>query len=215
MEKLLNEEVSKQVTEYLAPMKNSVKMVLFTDGETCQTCKETKMLLSEVAALNDKITLEVKDIREEKALAADYGIEMTPSFVMLDQDNTYSGVKFNGIPAGHEINSFLSALMDMSGIDFGFDKAIGNRLDNLKRKVNIKVFITLSCPHCPGAVSNAHRLAMSHPMIEAEMVEAQTFGELSQKYNVSGVPKIIIDETHELVGNQPIEQYLKTLEALN
>jgi predicted DsbA family dithiol-disulfide isomerase len=55
---------------------------------------------------------------------------------------------------------------------------------------------------------------MSHPMIESEMVEAQTFGELSQKYNVSGVPKIIIDETHELVGNQPIEEYLKTLEAL-
>jgi len=214
MEKLLNEEVSKQVTEYLEPMKKAVKMVLFTDGEDCQTCKETKMLLTEVSALNNLITLEVKDIKNDADLAKEYGIEMSPSFVMLDENNTYHGVKFNGIPAGHEINSFLSALMDMSGIDFGFDKAIGNRLDNLKRKVNIKVFITLSCPHCPGAVSNAHRLAMSHPMIESEMVEAQTFGELSQKYNVSGVPKIIIDETHELVGNQPIEEYLKTLEAL-
>lgn len=214
MEKLLNEEVSKQVTEYLEPMKKAVKMVLFTDGEDCQTCKETKMLLTEVSALNDLITLEVKDLKNDADLAKEYGIKMSPSFVMLDENNAYHGVKFNGIPAGHEINSFLSALMDMSGIDFGFDKAIGNRLDNLKRKVNIKVFITLSCPHCPGAVSNAHRLAMSHPMIESEMVEAQTFGELSQKYNVSGVPKIIIDETHELVGNQPIEEYLKTLEAL-
>lgn len=215
MEKLLNEEVSKQVTEYLAPMQKSVKMVLFTDGDECQTCKETKMLLTEVSALNEKISLDIKDIKDNEDLASQYGIEMFPSFVILDEEGTYKGVKFNGIPAGHEINSFLSALMDMSGIDFGFDKAIGNRLDKLDRKVNIKVFITLSCPHCPGAVSNAHRLAMSHPMIESEMVEAQTFGELSQKYNVSGVPKIIIDDTHELVGNQPIEEYLKTLEALN
>jgi len=69
-------------------------------------------------------------------------------------------------------------------------------------------------PALPRRRSNAHRLAMSHPHIESEMIEAQTFGELSQKYNVSGVPKIVINDTHELVGNQPIQEYLKTIEAL-
>lgn len=214
MEKLLNEEVTKQVKEYLNPMQESVTMVLFTQEGACNTCQETRQLLSEVAALTDKLTLVEKDLNKDAALAEEYGVTMTPSFVMLDKDDTYKGVKFNGIPAGHEINSFLSALMDMSGIDFGLAKTIGTRLDKLDKPVNIKVFVTLSCPHCPGAVSNAHRLAMSHPHIESEMIEAQTFGELSQKFNVSGVPKIIINDEHELVGNQPIQEYLKTIEAL-
>ncbi len=214
MEKLLNEDVTKQVKEYLNPMKSNVKMVLFTQEDPCNTCQETKQLLSEVSELTDKLTLVEKDLNADASDAEKYGITLTPSFVMLDENDDYQGVKFNGIPAGHEINSFLSALMDMSGIDFGLADTIGSSLDNLETPVNIKVFVTLSCPHCPGAVSNAHRLAMSHPNIESEMIEAQTFGEISQKFNVSGVPKIVINDTHELVGNQPIQEYLKTIEAL-
>lgn len=214
MEKLLNEDVTKQVKEYLTPMQESVTLVLFTQEGACNTCQETRQLLSEVAALSEKINLVEKDLQEDAKDAETYGITLTPSFVMLNQAGEYQGVKFNGIPAGHEINSFLSALMDMSGIDFGLADTIGARLDALDKPVNIKVFVTLSCPHCPGAVSNAHRLAMSHPHIESEMIEAQTFGEFSQKYNVSGVPKIVINDEFELVGNQPIQEYLKTIEAL-
>ncbi len=46
------------------------------------------------------------------------------------------------------------------------------------------------------------------------MIEAQTFSELSDKYNVSGVPKIVINEEHDIVGNQPIEKFLETIESL-
>jgi glutaredoxin-like protein len=211
MENLLNQEVSNQIKEYLEPMKNPITLVLFTEGD-CQTCKETTQLLTEVSALSDKISLQEKALSSDEA--KEYGITMVPSFVILDADGVYQGVKFNGIPAGHEINSFLAALMDMSGHDFGFDESIKARLKKINRKINIKVFVTLSCPHCPGAVTNAHRLAMSHPMIEGEMIEAQTFPDISNQFNVSGVPKIVIDGTRELVGNQPIEAFLKELDAL-
>jgi glutaredoxin-like protein len=211
MEKLLNQEVSEQIKDYLSPMKNNITLVLFTEGD-CQTCKETKQLLSEVSELSDKITVVEKELNSPEA--KEYDITLTPSFVILDADGVYQGVKFNGIPAGHEINSFLAALMDMSGHDFGFDDSIKARLSKINRKINIKVFVTLSCPHCPGAVTNAHRLAMSHPMIEGEMIEAQTFPDISNQFNVSGVPKIVIDGTRELVGNQPIEAFLKELDAL-
>jgi predicted DsbA family dithiol-disulfide isomerase len=55
---------------------------------------------------------------------------------------------------------------------------------------------------------------MINSNIEGEMIEAQTFYTLSEKYNVSGVPKIVINEKHELVGNQPVEAFLKLLERL-
>jgi len=214
MPTLLNAELQNQIREFLAPMKEKVTLVLFTQESPCETCTETRQLLSEISSLNDKITFVEKDLYEDIKETDLYGITLTPSFVMLDSEGQYRGVKFNGIPAGHEINSFLSAIIDMSGVDFGFDKETIERIKKIDKKVNIKVFVTLSCPHCPGAVMSAHRLAMLNPNIEGEMIEAQTFYNLSEQYNVSGVPKIVINEKHELLGNQPIEAFLNQLENL-
>jgi glutaredoxin-like protein len=214
MPQLLNADISKQIKEFLSPMKESISIVVFTKDEPCETCPETVQLMEEVGALSDKITVVKKDLEKDSEDAKLYGITLTPSFVMLDKDNAYKGVKFNGIPAGHEINSFLSAIMDMSGLDFGFPEEVKERIRKIDKDVNIKVFVTLSCPHCPGAVQNAHRLAMLSGSIEGEMIEAQTFYDLSDKYQVSGVPKIVINDVHELVGNQPVEAYLDILERL-
>ena len=99
----------------------------------------------------------------------------------------------------------------MSGVEFKFSDDVIKRIKAIDKPTDIKVFITLSCPHCPGAVQTAHRIAMLNNLVKAEMIEAQTFSELSNQYNVSGVPKIIINETLELVGNQPIEAFLDKL----
>lgn len=214
MEKLLNQDLQKQIRDFLSPMKENISIVLFTSEANCDSCKDTLQLLTEVAELSDKVTFVSKDIEKDAEEAKKYGVTMVPSFVMLDKDGNYKGVKFNGIPAGHEINSFLTAILDMSGVDFGFDDALIERIKNIKSPVNIKVFVTLSCPHCPGAVNKAHRLAMLNENIEGEMIEAQTFMELSNKFKVQGVPKIVINEKYELVGNQPIEAFLAELERI-
>lgn len=211
---LLNQELQDQIKEYLSPMKNNVTIMLFTQDNPCETCVETRQLLKEVSELNDKITFVEKDLVEHIVDVDKYGITLTPSFIMLDAHGDYRGVKFNGIPAGHEINSFLTAIIDMSNLDFDFDKDVLERIGKINKPVNIKVFVTLSCPHCPGAVTSAHRLAMLNKNIEGEMIEAQTFYQLSEKYQVSGVPKIVINDKFELLGNQPIEAFLNQLEKL-
>jgi glutaredoxin-like protein len=211
---LLNQELQDQIKEYLSPMKNNVTIMLFTQDNPCETCVETRQLLKEVSALNDKIFFVEKDLIENIVDVDKYGITLTPSFIMLDANGDYRGVKFNGIPAGHEINSFLTAIIDMSNLDFDFDKDVLERIGKINKPVNIKVFVTLSCPHCPGAVTSAHRLAMLNKNIEGEMIEAQTFYQLSEKYQVSGVPKIVINDKFELLGNQPIEAFLNQLEKL-
>lgn len=214
MATLLNQETSDQIKEFLNDMESEVTMVLFIKEGPCETCKETKQLLEEVAALNDKLYVEIKDVKKDAEEAKTYGITMTPSFVFLNADKIYQGVKFNGIPAGHEINSFLSAILDVSGSKFDISPAVLKRIENIDKDINIKVFVTLSCPHCPGAVQSAHRLAMLNQHVTGEMIEAQTFHELSQKFNVSGVPKIIINDSLELVGNQPLEAFLDQIESL-
>ena len=214
MEKMMNEDIQKQLREIFGSMVNDVTMVLFTKEGECYSCEETEGLLNEVQELSEKIHFVKKDIEKDVDDAKKYNIEMVPSFVILDHENNYQGVKFNGIPAGHEINSFIPALLEMSGVNGEVPVELTERITKIDKPINIKVFVTLSCPHCPGAVTSAHKLAMMNKNIEGEMIEAQTFAELSNKHNVTGVPKIVINDTHELVGNQPIEEFLKTIEAI-
>ncbi len=210
----LNEEVQKQIREFIGIIERKVTIVLFTKEEPCDLCEETKQLIYEVKALNDKIEIVEKDFIKDADDVKKYHIEMVPSFVLLDHEGTYKGVKFNGIPAGHEINAFLTALIEMSGVDFKLDPYFVERIAKINKPVNIKVFVTLTCPHCSGAVQKAHRLAMSSKFVEAEMIEAQTFYDLSEKHQVTGVPKIVFNDKFDLVGNQPMDAFLDQIDKL-
>lgn len=54
----------------------------------------------------------------------------------------------------------------------------------------------------------AHRMAVESPLVKAEMVEAMEFPELSDRFNVGGVPQTTINEGDgTLVGAAP-EEYL-------
>lgn len=212
--KMFNEELQGQLKEVFKDLKNEVTISLFTKEGECYSCAETLGYMQEVSELSDKLTLKVYDIEKDAEKAKEYNIEMVPSIVLLNAQGEYQGVKFNGIPAGHEINSFIPALLEVSGFESDFPKDLEDRIKKIDKPVNIKVFVTLSCPHCPGAVQKAHKMALMNKFIDAEMIEAETFNELSNKFNVSGVPKIVINEKYELVGNQPIEEFLNQIEAM-
>ncbi len=214
MEKLLNKEISEQVRTFLAEMVKPVTIMSFVQETGCQTCAQSVQLLKEVEDLSDKIFVVEKDINVDKDDAAKYKITLTPSFVLLDSEGKYLGVKFNGIPAGHEFNSFLNAIVFMSGYNLGFEQAVIDKVKNIKKPIDIKVFVTLSCPHCPGAVTTAQRLAILNDNIEASMIESQTFMALASKYKVSGVPKIVINDKYEILGNQPVEAFLAEFDKI-
>ncbi|MFA5006677.1 MAG: thioredoxin family protein [Candidatus Izemoplasmatales bacterium] len=213
MPKLIPQDVADQIKSILADMKDPITLLYFSDGK-CQTCVETGQLLEDIAVLNPKINLVVKDSVADADEAKKYDVRRIPGFVVLDKDGHDRGVKFSGIPAGHEINSFLAAIMELSGATPALDADVLARIRKIDKPVDIKVFVTLSCPHCPGAVQTAHLLAMHNPLVKAEMIEAQTFQEMSRVYKVSGVPKIVVNDKEELLGDQPIESFLNLIERL-
>ncbi|MFA5577392.1 MAG: thioredoxin family protein, partial [Tissierellaceae bacterium] len=160
----------------------------------------------------EKLSLLEYDLNTDKELAEKYEVSRVPSVVVLDKNNDYRGIKFVGIPAGHEINSLVNTVLSVSGSGSPLSKELEDRISKVDKPVNIKVFVTLSCPHCPGAVEKAHLLALENSNISAEMVEAQTFFDLSDQFNVSSVPKIVINDEFEFVGNQPLEVFMDNIE---
>ncbi|HKY06346.1 MAG TPA: thioredoxin family protein, partial [Blastocatellia bacterium] len=98
---------------------NNVEMVMFTEKESpiivpgkqpCETCAQTEQLLEEVAALSDKLTLTVHELSSSSEVAAGYGIDRVPAFVL--NGAARGRVRFFGIPSGYEFSSFISDLLD-------------------------------------------------------------------------------------------------------
>ena len=55
----------------------------------------------------------------------------------------------------------------------------------------------------------AQKMAMENENVTADVVEATEFPEMSQKYRVMSVPKIVVNEKTQFVGALPEEKYLK------
>jgi len=210
----LNDDIKKQVSTIFEPINKNVQIVLFTQEEGCESCKDAKGYIEEMSELNDKLSLSFYDLDLDSEKAKELNVELAPSIVLLDENGKDFGIKFLGVPAGHEINSFITGILELGGAGEELSPELIKRISQIDKPVNIKVFVTLSCPHCPGAVSKAHKIALLNENVNAEMIEANTFNELSQKFNVSGVPKIIFNDGLDLVGNQPLEEFLSTIEKL-
>jgi alkyl hydroperoxide reductase subunit AhpF len=84
-------------------------------------------------------------------------------------------------------------------------------LDSLDRDLHFQVFVTPTCPYCPGAVILAHALAMASDRVSADMVEVSEFPQLAVKYQVQGVPRTVINETIVQEGAAPEEMLISKL----
>lgn len=211
---LFDVKVQNQLKEILKNMKDNVKILNFTQAIECPMCKETRAFAEEIAALSDKLSIIVYDQIADKDMIQKYGVERIPAIVLLDNEGKDRGVKFYGLPGGYEINSFLGSIIELSGRREELPADILSRIKKIDKDVHIQVFVGLGCPHCPAAVSVAHRLAMENSRIKGDMLDSANFVHLSQKYNVTGVPKIIINEKYELMGAHPINSFLDVIEKL-
>lgn len=198
---MFTEEIKQQLKEILSAMKDEVHIRFLTDAQ-CPSCADAEVFIETLVSLSEKLRLETVPSAEQ-----------VPAFELSGTNYPEVSIRFNGIPGGHEINSFLQTIIELSGLVGELPAALAERVRKIDRPTDIKVFVTLGCPHCPGAVSKANRLAMENPLIKAQMIEAQTFHKLSEKYNVSSVPRIVINETYTFVGNQPLEKFIEGIEA--
>jgi len=211
---LFDDNIRKQLAQILDGLKDDVHIVFFTQEIECESCHDAHQFIDEICAINPKLKMTRYNLVTDAEKAAEYKIEMVPAVVMLDKDGNDTNIRFFGIPGGYEINSFLGALLEVSGERQELPEDILKRIQKIDKDIHIQVFVTLSCPHCPGAVITAHRLALENKKIKADMIEANTFVPLSIKYNVSGVPKIVINGEHELLGDQPITAFLDVIEKI-
>lgn len=206
---LLNDDIRQQVRDEFANMTNSVKMVMFTQEMECQYCAETRSLIEEVAELSDKISVEVYNQITDKEITEQYNIDKIPAVaIVADGDDAKDyGIRLYGIPSGYEFSTLIGDIVMVSQRESGLDEKTKQYIKDLEAPLHMQVFVTPTCPYCPGAVRLAHMMAMESDMVVGDMVEATEFPHLSQKYQVMGVPRTVINENTFVEGAVP-EQML-------
>jgi len=177
-----------------------VKIVMFTQEVECRFCSDTRQLVQDIAALSDKLSAEVYDFVKNADKAKEYCIDKIPALAIIGAKDY--GVRIYGIPYGYELQTLIEAIISVSKGRGKTDLSDKTKsiLSEIKQPVHIKVFVTLTCPHCPAAASVAHKLAIESDMIIADVIETSEFPDLAMKHNVIGVPKIVINDKTEFVG---------------
>lgn len=206
---LIKDSDRQEITKQLEGLNGKVKLVNFTQELECQYCKETSELVRELSEISDKVEAEVYNFITDKKPTEDYKIEHIPATVMYGDDDR--GIKFYGIPSGYEFATILETIKMISAGDSGLSQQTKDYLKGLDKPVNLKVFVTPTCPYCPQAVRIAFQMAYESPMVTAEAYEAIEFPHLSNKYGVQGVPRTVINDSVPIEGAAPEKMVVDTI----
>src|SRR5262245_13508389 len=216
---LISPADQERLREDLSAMTRPVRLLFFTQTLDCETCPQTRQILDELPALSDRITIEEVNFVLESDKAAKYGIDRVPAIAVVSQDDTGaerdSNMRFLGTPAGYEFISLIHAVRLAGGAPSHLSEEGRARVATIDRPMTLRVFTTPTCPHCPRAVNLAHEMAWANANVTAYAVEVTEYPDLARRYHVTGVPKTVVDETIEILGAIPEDDFIsQSLTAL-
>ncbi len=202
---LLNDAMRGQLKGIFAKMASNVTLVSIVD-ESLPKSVELRDFLLDIAELSDKLHLELYNKGENPEMEEKIHADKYPVVSLLNANGEYSGVKYHGVPGGHELNSFILAIYNLAGPGQALDASILETIKSIDKKANIKVMVSLACHYCPDVVVGAQRIAVENPNIEAEMVDISQFPDIKKQYKVMSVPAMIINDEQVVFGAKKIDE---------
>lgn len=157
-------------------------------------------LLNDVASCSDKLSVQVTD---------GDGLEFS-----LLKNGEKTGIKFRGVPNGHEFTSLLLAILNSDGKGKNIpDESICNKVKALNGPVKLTTYVSLTCTNCPDVVQALNVMATLNPQITHEMVDGAINQEEVESMKVQGVPSVFADGKLIHVGRGDFGELLGKLEA--
>ena len=214
---LMDEKTKRQVRERLAEtLSGPVELRLYRRPDTgrlilpggvgCQTCEMTEELARTlVEAAPDKLQLTVIDVGEQPG-----EVDAVPALT-VGRPGEESRITFQGLPSGYEFATVVDAIERASGPGNELSPGMVEQLAKLASNVEVMVFVTPTCPYCPGAASMANRMARASAKVRSVVVEANEYPELSDRFQVQGVPRTVVNRSGSFVGALPEVMFVESV----
>jgi len=133
---------------FAADLEGPVRLLLFLSatgglalpGEDWEIAEYTRRILTEVAALSEKVTLEAYGLLSHPEKAQRFGITQVPAIVFLGQQDY--GVRYLGLPAGYEFVTLLDVIIAVSRGRGELAAPTREALAALPGETHLQVFVT-------------------------------------------------------------------------
>ena len=198
---LFTPEMKAQLDAVFGRMEQPLVLKLHLDSRPVSA--ELEGYMTALAALTDKLTVEVADRSAPSELAPCVKVTLT--------DGSETGLAFHGVPGGHEFTSFVLGLYNAAGPGQSMDADVAADIAALNKDVDVKVLVSLSCTMCPELVTAAQRIAAASPHVTAEVYDINHFETIKNKYNVMSVPCLVINDEQVTFGKKNIRQVVDLL----
>lgn len=208
--KLLNDGLRSQLKGVLARLEKNVTLVSIVDESNSKSI-ELRDLILDIADLDERVNAEVYNKGENVEVENKIHADKYPVVALLDSDKKYSGVKFHGVPGGHELNSFILAIYNLGSAGQQISEETLNNIKKIDKDINIKVCVSLSCHLCPDVVVSSQRIAIENKKVEAEMIDISNFKEIKDKFKVMSVPAIIVNDEQIYFGAKKIDEIINLI----
>ncbi len=196
---MLDDSMKTQLKAYLERLVQPIELVAaLDDGEKSQ---ELHALLQDIAALSDKITLRRDDSDARK-----------PSFA-INRVGSDIGVRFAGIPLGHEFTSLVLALLQVGGHPPKLEQEVIDQVRALDGHYRFETFMSLSCQSCPDTVQALNLMSVLNPRIRHVAIDGALFQAEVTEREIMSVPTIFLNGQPFDAGRMSVEMVLAKLDT--
>jgi alkyl hydroperoxide reductase subunit F len=196
---MLDTNIKTQLKAYFEKIEGPIVLEATLDDST-QSAQMLE-LLNEVAEQSTKLT--VKTSGSSKNI---------PSFTVGKADEV-ARIAFSGLPMGHEMTSFILAILQASGYPPKVEQDVIESIKGLEGKKRFQTFISLSCHNCPDVVQALNLMAALNPDIEHEMIDGALFQGLVDQYQIMAVPTVILNGEVFGQGRMSVEEIAAKLDT--
>ncbi|SAL24616.1 alkyl hydroperoxide reductase subunit F [Caballeronia humi] len=197
---MLDANLKTQLKAYLQNVSRPIEIVAsLDDGEKS---RELQSLLEEIASLSDRIAVIEKHSDDERK----------PSF-SIGEPGKDAGIRFAGIPMGHEFTSLVLALLQVGGHPVKLDDAVIEQIRNLDGDYEFETYISLSCQNCPEVVQALNVMSIINPRIRQVTIDGALFQDEVEAREIMAVPTVYMNGELFGQGRTGVKEILAKLDS--
>ncbi|NMF99783.1 alkyl hydroperoxide reductase subunit F [Aromatoleum toluolicum] len=197
---MLDANIKNQLKTYLERVTQPIEIVAsLDDGDKS---REMQALLGDIAEQSNLITIvERRDDAERK-----------PSFA-INRQGEDTGVRFAGLPMGHEFTSLILALLQVGGHPPKVEQDVIEQIRAIDGSYEFETFISLSCHNCPDVVQALNLMAVLNPNIRHTMIDGALFQDEVDARQVMAVPTVFLNGKHFGQGRMELAEIVAKIDT--
>ncbi|EPT8449714.1 alkyl hydroperoxide reductase subunit F [Vibrio fluvialis] len=196
---MLDQAIKQQLQQYLTNLKEDVRLVVSLDES--KGSQDILALANEIAELSPLISVERDDAASDRK-----------PVMAVANPSKGTQLRFAGVPMGHEFTSLVLALLHSGGHPIKLEQETIDQIAKLGKKLDVEVFISLSCQNCPDVVQAFNMMAAINPDIRATMIDGALFQDEVKNRDIMAVPSVFINGELFGQGRMTLSEILNKLD---